>query len=109
MPTNLPPDAPDHLFVVRFDAEPPAGAFEGEGPIAGAFLVCYIRADSFFQAIDLAAAALDDEGWSHDEPDYAERCSVAELLEDEELTELVQAALTEGLAVGCYAYEEEDD
>lgn len=106
---TTPPELPKFLYLVRFDAEPPADAFEGSDKVTGAFLVCCIRTESFFQAIELATAAIDDEGWIHGEPEYAERCDLDDLLEDEDVADLVQAALTEGIAVACYGYEGEED
>ena len=72
------------LCIVRFEAVPPLGGWP-EGPnVAGAFVVCYVKSDSFFNAIRLAAETIKDQGWRIDEPEYAELECVHSLLDDDE-------------------------
>src|SRR5690349_14507842 len=71
------------LYIVRFEAFPTEETeVDTErlgGEVGGAFVVCYIMAESFFSAIESATAEIEGEGWRVDQPEYAERQSAEDV------------------------------
>lgn len=93
-----PADLP-RMYIVRFEAGPPEGGVPDSPEIQGALVVCFVKSDSFFAAIDQAAAAIHADGWTITEPESAELADPAELLNDEESSEYVREALDDGISV----------
>jgi hypothetical protein len=97
------------LCIVRFEALPPPGGWAEDPDVAGAFVVCYVNNDSFFDAIACAAEAIQGEGWRIADPEYAEVEDVDALLEDEESSPYVREALEHGISCVYHCFPAEDE
>lgn len=98
------------LYIVRFQARPTERVEPEMREAAGAIVVCYIAAGTFFGAIETARAAIEQAGWATIEPEYAERWSADEVAQHPEMEPYVTQALRDGATYiyHCYLRDEEE-